>query len=423
MGLWKRGKQYWLDAVVHGERHREPLGTTDWREAKDLEKKRLAELQKRPPDPTKRAHKFGALPIASAIEVYAEERRSQVSARTLAWWKENALPLAEFFGTKPLRKIGGSDLTAYQNARADAGCAPKTINGELSVLRQLMRHGKLWYRFADDYKPLKNTKPPVGQAISDEEQTRLFTLAKTKPAWVFAYVAATLDFFCGMRACEIKALQWKHISWEQKKLAIRRSKTPAGWRDPSLNDTCLEALRELHGRALALGFANPEHFLFLWHGRNKKLDPTRPMKGWRTAWRSLRKAARLEHVRFHDGRHTALTRLAEKGVPDWVIRAQFGHVSPAMMAVYSHVRRKALDEAAKALEPDAVATESPRPEPIDAAPLMAAESDGVEPRVTSHVTSQRAVRRGKVLDFPQDFGSSGWTRTSNPPVNSRMLCH
>ena len=37
------------------------------------------------------------------------------------------------------------------------------------------------------------------------------------------------------------------------------------------------------------------------------------------------------HVRFHDGRQTALTRLAEKGQPDWVIQAQMGHVSPAMM--------------------------------------------------------------------------------------------
>jgi len=48
------------------------------------------------------------------------------------------------------------------------------------------------------------------------------------------------------------------------------------------------------------------------------------MTSWRSAWRSLRAAAGLSHVRFHDGRHTALTRLAEKGVPDWVIRAQFG---------------------------------------------------------------------------------------------------
>jgi hypothetical protein len=47
-----------------------------------------------------------------------------------------------------------------------------------------------------------------------------------------------------------------------------------------------------------------------------------------------------------------LPRLAEKGIPDRVIRAQFGHVSSAMMAVYSHVRRKALDEAAEALEPE-----------------------------------------------------------------------
>jgi integrase len=48
-------------------------------------------------------------------------------------------------------------------------------------------------------------------------------------------------------------------------------------------------------------------------------------------------SGRVAAVRFHDGRHTALMRLAQKGVPDWVIRAQFGHVSPAMMAVYSQV--------------------------------------------------------------------------------------
>ena len=61
------------------------------------------------------------------------------------------------------------------------------------------------------------------------------------------------------------------------------------------------------------------------------------------------KSAGLAHVRFHDGRHTALTRLAEKGQPDWVIQAQMGHVSPAMMRTYSHIRRKALVDAAAAV--------------------------------------------------------------------------
>ena len=62
----------------------------------------------------------------------------------------------------------------------------------------------------------------------------------------------------------------------------------------------------------------------------------------------------LLRVRFHDARHTAVTTLAEKGLPDWVIQAQVGHVAPQMMKTYSHVRRLALDQAAAALEPTSI---------------------------------------------------------------------
>jgi integrase len=185
--------------------------------------------------------------VSAAITVYADERRSQVSARMVVW-KEMGRPLAAFFENKPIRKISPADLMAYQNVRRDLGRAPKTVNSELSVLRQILKHAKLCYRSADDYKPLKNTKPPAGQALTDQDQAQLFEVAKSKPAWFYAYVAATLDFFCGLRGCEIKGLQWKHVSWDHRRLSIRRSKTPAGWRDPSLNDTCLDVLRELNQR-------------------------------------------------------------------------------------------------------------------------------------------------------------------------------
>jgi len=178
-------------------------------------------------------------------------------------------------------------------------------------------------------------------AFVDEDQQALFAAAQSRPEWIFAYVASALAFYCGLRACEIKGLQWKHVDWSHARVEVRRSKTPAGWRDPSLNEACVRALRELWLRANALGFSKAEHFLFPWHGRDKKIDPMRPMTSWRSAWRSLRKAAGLRTVRFHDGRHTALTRLAEKGQADWVIRAQMGDVSPMMMKTYSHIRRKA----------------------------------------------------------------------------------
>jgi hypothetical protein len=78
----------------------------------------------------------------------------------VAYWKENARPLAAFFDQTPLRKIDSGMIAAYQNARVDAGRAPKTVNGEVSVLRQVLRHAKLWYRIEDEYRALKNTKPP-----------------------------------------------------------------------------------------------------------------------------------------------------------------------------------------------------------------------------------------------------------------------
>ena len=199
----------------------------------------------------------------------------------------------------------------------------------------------------------------------------------------------TLAFFCGLRACEIKGLQWKHVQLTNRRIQIRRSKTPAGWRDPSLNEVCSTALARLRDAAEALGFADDDHFVFPWHGRDKKIDPTRAMPSWRSAWRSLRKAAGLPTVRFHDGRHTALTRLAEAGQPDWVIQAQLGHVSPAMMKTYSHVRRQALDSAAAALQPPYRETQSAASAPCE-----------VPTTATSQSTSHQGLSESELADIP-----------------------
>ena len=65
------------------------------------------------------------------------------------------------------------------------------------------------------------------------------------------------------------------------------------------------------------------------------------MKSWRTAWRSLSKAAGLPKLRFHDLRHTAITSLAEADVPISTIMEIAGHLSPEMTRHYTHIRDKA----------------------------------------------------------------------------------
>ena len=72
-------------------------------------------------------------------------------------------------------------------------------------------------------------------------------------------------------------------------------------------------------------------------------------------------------------------------------------MSPAMMAIDSHVRRKAFDEAAKALEPETKTAVPSIPE----APTTPNQDEGV----TSQVTSQPTPRRSNVIEFPKETGA------------------
>jgi integrase len=351
---------YWMDVRLNGCRYREPLGTRDTGEAHELMIKRVEQLKAKAPDAAKRSKSFGAMDIATAMEAYIQQRRAKVSPRMCVYWDEQSRPLAKFFGTVKLRNLSVAHIDDYQNHRLENGKAPKTINGEVGVLRQLLKHAKLWYRF-EDYKSVRNTKPPVGIALTAEEQARLFEVAQSRTDWLYAFTAAVLGAYCGMRGCEIKRLQWKDIDFAAGVLDIKYSKTPAGWRKPTLNTVCKEALAALRAKAVLINATAPDHYLFPSQVKNK-IDATAHAKSWRSAWRSIRlKAARndedeviysrLERVRFHDLRHTAVTVMAEAGLPDRTIMAQVGHISPEMLQTYSHIRRQALNAAAAALEP------------------------------------------------------------------------
>ena len=69
--------------------------------------------------------------------------------------------------------------------------------------------------------------------------------------------------------------------------------------------------------------------------------------GREVGWESARKAAKVS-FRFHDLRHTFISRLAESQASDSTVMALAGHVFRAMMERYSHTRmeakRKAVDD-------------------------------------------------------------------------------
>jgi len=94
--------------------------------------------------------------------------------------------------------------------------------------------------------------------------------------------------------------------------------------------------------------ANPEHFVFP-ACEHRDVDPSRPITSFRTAWRNATKAAGLRGLRFHDLRHTAITKLAESLASEQTIMAIAGHVSRRMLEHYSHIRMQAKRTAVEAI--------------------------------------------------------------------------
>lgn len=374
--IYKRGGYWHLDVTVHGVRYREALDTTDRREASTLEKKRVAEILAGKAA-SKSGRDFGRMPFGESAKLFLEDRKGHVAERTIQFERERLKPLVAFFGEKPLLRISAEDIAAYQRARLAAGLSGKTINMDIGVLRLLMKRAKCWRIVSDDIRLFPKRGRIVGRALSPEQKVQLFRTAGSKPEWMVAYCAAVLAVSTTCRGVELKHLRWSGVDLFNRVLNVRRSKKETGHRDIPLNADAMAALARLWERAQVYEATSPEHFVFP-ACENERIDPTKPQKSWRTAWRSLVKetakracneAAKLameagrdieearkrasepfRGFRFHDLRHQAITEMAEAGAPDATIMAVAGHLDRAMMEHYSHVRMAAKRDVLSKLE-------------------------------------------------------------------------
>lgn len=375
--IYKRGGHWHLDVTIHGVRYREELDTTDKRQAKELEKNRIAEI-KQGKNASKTGREFARKPFSEAAKVYLEERKPHVSERTAQFETERLRPLLMHFGEKPLLRFKAEDIMSFQNARLEAGVSGRTVNMETGVLRRMLKRAKVWNALSEDVKPLPERQEEVGKVLPPDLKRLLFETAASRPEWMVAHCAAVLAPSTTCRGIEIRNLRWKDVDLFGREVTIRRSKTAAGHRTIPLNGDAMAALAGLMERSRAHGGNEPEHYVFA-ACENLGFDPKRPQKSWRTAWRKLvgeaarrvgreaagecldaggglraaiaawkRAAAPLRGLRFHDLRHQAITEMAETGASDATLMAVAGHMSRRMLEHYSHVRmaakRAALDK-------------------------------------------------------------------------------
>ena len=366
MSLVKRGKTWHTHFFVDGQRFRQSLETSDWREAQSKEKDLIVDAKAGKLSPTKQ--EFARLPFREAAERFLQDRIPQLAPLSVRTERERAKVLNKRLGDVQVSRFATETVLAHVRERKANGIANATINRELDIIRGVLKKAKRWHLFADEIKPLP-LRQSVGRALSYEGKLKLLKTAALRPEWQNAAWAATLALNTTMRGCEIKQLCWQDIDLMEKTLTIRKSKTEAGERVIPLNTDAWNTILLLYRRAQGLGEIRSDHYVFP-ACEASHFDPTHPQASWRTAWRNLTRLIQcpacgrqqgpsetcgnpqcntdlkkvkspLAGLRFHDLRHHAITELAESQASDSTVMAIAGHVSPKMLAHYSHVRLQA----------------------------------------------------------------------------------
>jgi len=139
MSLWKRGDWYWTDFSVNGTRYRLPLHTQDGREAKRLEKEKIADAQTGKLAPS--SLNFARLGFTEASDRYLEERRHGLARYSIRTEQERSRNPKAYFGQTPLNRLTADSLREYivwrKQQKPLRGDAPeisnRTVNMEVAL--------------------------------------------------------------------------------------------------------------------------------------------------------------------------------------------------------------------------------------------------------------------------------------------------
>jgi len=413
MSLYRpKGSKTWvMDFMFHAQRIRENTGTASKSHASRIEQKRRYDLAEgaagiRRQDPPRL--------LSVAAEEWIEAKKLAWSPKMCQIAKTNLQHLLPELGKKLLLEIEASHIARYQRARLAEGAANRTVNIEVSMLRQIMRKSGAWARIQSNVAMLPE-RQDVGRALSaKEEAALLLECSRSRSRILQPFVLLALE--TGARYNTIRTLQWRNIDFSSRCLKFGKDKTTAGTgRTVPLSRRALETLKFW---AQQFPARLPEHYVFptervgatgdRFDAKVYETDPTQPIGSIKEAWESAKRRSRrhcpncdsgilvdrekpeagyicadcnfevdelpagLMGVRFHDLRHTAVSRMIAARIPPPIIAKVVGWSAGTLAKMSARYGHFALDELRTAVE--AISAPVPLREP--GYPQFSPQSDG-----------------------------------------------
>jgi integrase len=347
MSLFRRGNIWWYSFFFAGQLIRESSRSTSKTIAKSAEQERRRELEAGYNN-VKEVRQNRIRTLEDIIDEYLVGYRLRYRSATFA---EYALGhVTRLLGRKLVVDINEAAVLGYQEDRLREKAAPKSINEEVRfLLKMLGDPGDVIRAHLKKKKQLKlAVHKQIGKAFDAKETDSLAARAQTSQS-PHMYLAFMFARNGGLRDTEIETLTWGQIDMAAKVVQVGRAKSEAGEgrRVPLNSELCEALVRHRAWYIKKFRQTRDEWFVFPW-GRPRPSDPTRHTTSFKTAWKTVRKNAKVKG-RWHDNRHTLITELAESGAGDETIMEIAGHVDRQMLRHYSHIRMKAKQAALEAV--------------------------------------------------------------------------
>ena len=110
MAIFRRGKWWWTDFSLNGQRFRQSLDTKDWREALREEKKLIGQAETGKLSTSGRS--FARLAFTEAAERYLDSRKLELSQRSQKKERQLLVQPSRFFQVTPVACITTENLLA-----------------------------------------------------------------------------------------------------------------------------------------------------------------------------------------------------------------------------------------------------------------------------------------------------------------------
>jgi integrase len=291
---------------------------------------------------------------------YDSEGRKIIGVRGKDTIDSHIKALEEYFGPDKLRDIRVANLRAYRKHRLFCTNRHKkrlsvaTVNRELSTMRAMLNEAMVndWILV----NPFKKVRPGELISIADERKRETILtpaeekvlLAACATHWrrhLGVLVIAALD--TGARQGELLKLRWSDIAFDEgviKNVTSYKGKTVQR-REVPLTGRLRAALLDLKQKRGAATFKR---------GRTSGNKPDNALvfgvtSNVQRSWTAARKDAKLQHIRFHDLRHTAATRLAQT-MQLALVGQVLGHSDPKTTHRYVNRTRDVIKQAGVALQ-------------------------------------------------------------------------